>query len=125
MARRFRTNLFTGEVEELNDGSENGRSVVKGALPFGATTVQGRAGQTWIGPCRPNKSMSLAVPLAQVGRFNAKLEEYGIGGARYSGKTGALESTDRESRAAAFAIRGYHDGDGGDVEEKWGAAIGY
>lgn len=125
MARRFRTNLFTGELEELNDGSETGVSVVKGELPFGSTTVLGRAGQTWIGETRPNKSMSLAVPLAQVARFNAELEKYGISGARYNTKTGSLDSTDRESRAASWAIRGYHDGVGGDVEEKWGAAIGY
>lgn len=128
MASRLKRDIFTGEiVEEHYEPSPNGRTVIfRGELPFGSATVQGKAGQTRaVRDDKPHISTSLGVPVAQVGRFNAELEKYGVSGARYSEETGMLKSTDDNSRHAAWAIRGYYNAEGGSNADKWANAIGY
>lgn len=128
MAKRFKRDIFSGEVIEVDEpASPTGRTIIfKGSLPFGDATVMGRSGQTSaIRADKKHVSMSLGVHRAQAKRFNADLRECGITNASYSEKTGFLESTDREDRAAAFALRGHYDYEGGAVEQRYANAIGF
>lgn len=128
MASRLKRCIFTGEiVEEHYEPSPTGRTVIfRGELPFGDATVQGKSGMTRaVREDKPHVSQSLGVPLAQVERFNAELETYGITDARYDSKTGFLKSTDDNSRHAAWAVRGYYNAEGGSNADRWANAIGY
>lgn len=126
MATRIKRDIFTGEVvEETYDPSPRGRTLIyKEAVS--PALVQGRAGQTRAyTDVTPHISKSLGVPTAQVDRFNAELDNFGVSGARYSKKSGFLESTDDNSRHAAWAIRGHFNPDGGNNADKWANALGY
>lgn len=125
MALRFRTNLWTGELEQVDDGADNGRSLIykEAVSPH---LVQGRAGQTRsISETRPHVSKALGIHPAQAAKFNAELREYGVTDASYDDKTGFLKSTNDEHHAAALAVRGYYDGNAGNVGQKWANAIGF
>lgn len=110
MATRIKRDVFTGElVEETYDPSPRGRTLIY-REPVSPHLVQGRAGQTRA--TRPGKlrvSRALGVPCAQVGRFNAELESFGITESRYNDKTGFLESSNDDHHAAAFGVRGCYD----------------
>lgn len=110
MATRIKRDIFTGEVvEETYDPSPRGRTLIYKEYVSPAL-VQGRAGQTRA--TRPGKlrvSRALGVPCAQVDRFNAELDSFGITESRYNDKTGFLESSDDNHHAAAFGVRGCYD----------------
>lgn len=125
MSRRFKRDLFTDETLEVDDGSENGRSLLY-KEPVSPHLVQGRAGQTRaITDAKPHISKSLGVPCAQVDRFNAELENHGVTDARYSKKDGFLHSTSDDGRLGAWAIRGHFNPDGGQLADRYGNALGF
>lgn len=127
MAKRFKRDIFTGElVEETFDPSSTGRTVIfRGELPFGPNTVTKRSRQAAIRDDKVHVSRSLGVPTKQVDRFNRELENFGVTDARYSHKSGFLESRSDNSRNAAWAIRGHYNPEGGNNADKWANAIGF
>lgn len=128
MATRLRRDLFSDElVEETFEPSPTGRTVIaRETLPYGdATVLKRRRCRPAISDVSPHRSTALGVHPKQAARFNATLDEYGIKNARYSDKTGFLHSTEKEDRAAAFAVRGYYDPEGGNVEQRYASALGF
>lgn len=127
MAKRIRRNIFTGLLEEVDDYAGAGRQIIfRGAMPYGEQTVLGKSGCTRaVHPGKKHISKSLGVPTAQVDRFNKELEDFGVTDARYSDKSGFLESTEDNARHAAWAIRGYFNPEGGNVADRYANAIGF
>ncbi len=70
-------------------------------------------------------SKSVGVPTRQVERFNKELESHGVTDARYSNKTGFLESTSEHHKNAALAIRDYANFDGGQNAQMWANKLGH
>lgn len=70
-------------------------------------------------------SKSVGVPTRQVDRFNKELEKHGVTDARYSSRTGFLESTSEHHKNAALAIRDYSNFDGGQNAQMWANRLGH
>jgi hypothetical protein len=123
MRGRFVRDWFTGELKEVFDSEGAGRTIIARETPkFPPAKKRIRES---ISDVNPHISKSLGVHPKQASRFNEKLRECGITDATYSNKTGFLVSTNREHRAAAWAVRGAFDQQAGSVEQKYANAIGY
>lgn len=127
MAKRVKRDIFSGKlVEEEYEPSPTGRTIIaRETLPFGQKVAPKRARQSAIREDKPHVSMAVACHPKQADSFNKVLADHGIKNAHYSRRNGKLYSYDRESRAAAWAVRGFYDREGGSVEQKYANAIGY
>lgn len=124
MATRFKRCIFSGElVSEEYEPSPYGRSIIARETPkYGAAA---RCRQPAVRDDRKHVSKSLGIHPKQAKKFNQELKSFGVTTAHYSEKTGFLESTSREGKAAAWAIRGCYDREAGSVEQKYASAIGF
>lgn len=112
---------LTGEWVEVPYETDGTRTVVAVVEPTGGTVT--KTGNHW--RAKGWQGLSLGVHPHQAEAFTAAAHSAGITDVHYDKQTGALCSSSREHRAAEAARRGRYDADGGSVETKYAAAIGY